>query len=336
MSSPNQDKTPINDGDDDEDEEEEDFQEEDYNDDDEDEFVPGMEDDDYDDDEENAKEANYIQGILRLDEKMNVQYKGDGFYLSSTESAPWNFFHTTTTTDAAAAKKKNGSSKQQQSSSSSSVDDSFTLTMNGFVSIADADKTKKPTPRKFQVTWKRSSQTAGAVADIMGGTNTTTAAAAKSEEEDGNKLPAIVYHIYGKQIDDDITTAPGDWVGVEFQGDLQPPPKTKKDNNNNDGKSAYSWDLLCQVRLIKNATAQAVVAATAAAAKHGKSKNDDDDEIEDADEEVDFNEVIALNEESQIPVEALRKRYQNGGGIEEEQVPPKRGKIEDDDADIGF
>jgi hypothetical protein len=303
MSSPN--KKPINQDDgDEEEEEEEEEDEEDYNDDeDEDEFVPGEDDEDDGDYEENAEEANYIQGIVSLDEKLNVQYKGDGFYLSSTASAPYHFLHA-----------KHGASAEDSSSS-------FTLIMNGYISIADTDKTKKPTPRQFQVTWQRSK---------LGEDGTTTIGIDSSTNETmaDEKMPALVYHVFGKQTHDDKTSSSAADL-VEFQGDLQPPTNDTTTN---------ACDLLCQVRVIRNnAVAHRSGGETAAAAAVAKHRKSEDDEIEDADEEVDFNEVLALNEESQIPVEALRKRYQNGGQVEIE-VPPKKGKLEDDDddADIGF
>lgn len=66
----------------------------------------------------------------------------------------------------------------------------------------------------------------------------------------------------------------------------------------------------------------------------------DEDDVYHADEAADYDEIIALNEEAEMSVEELRKRYLSAGATDERKVSPanKKPKTDDlsDDDEYGF
>jgi hypothetical protein len=108
-------------------------------------------------------------------------------------------------------------------------------------------------------------------------------------------------------------------------------------------------DYTCRLRRVITTTIAAgstpppVVAAAAAAKKssHNDDNDDDDADGEDADDDVDFDELAALHEEAGMSVDAvLNKRYRESkgdGDKGEGSARNKRGKTEtDDEEDIEF
>jgi hypothetical protein len=115
------------------------------------------------------------------------------------------------------------------------------------------------------------------------------------------------------------------------------------------GTAAAPHDFTCRMRRITTRTTTTTTAAgstpqqPAAAASAKKSRHDDDDddaEGEDADDDVDFDELAALHEEARMPVDAvLNKRYRAGEADQGDggSASKKRGKTEsDDEEDIEF
>jgi hypothetical protein len=117
-------------------------------------------------------------------------------------------------------------------------------------------------------------------------------------------LDGAVYSVFGKGTD-----ASG---AFEFFGNLHP-----------SDAHHHSIPLICQKRQVLKKSP--VVAAAVAA-----SNEDDDDD--DADEEVDYNELIALHQDAGLSVADLRKRY-HGGTPDEDQGETKKPKIQEDESD---
>jgi hypothetical protein len=153
----------------------------------------------------------------------------------------------------------------------------------------------KPSPRKLQVTFS--------VVD-----------APPTKSNDDSKLPPIYYRVSGHEID----SSGGETL--EFQGGYHA----------GDGKQV---SLVCQTRLRSNEPSAAAAAAPPAAAAAASRGDDDDDD--DFDDDVNYNELIALHEDAGLSVDALRKRMQEGGS---DSKPAKRGKStqDDDDDEDGF
>ena len=139
---------------------------------------------------------------------------------------------------------------------------------------------------------------------------------AKMPPDDGkkkasSKAAAKVYTVYGQG------------SGFELYGELPP--------GDDDGVQ-----LECRY--------QKVSAAPAAAASASAAAVSDDDDIDDVDEGVDYNELIALHEDAGMPVGELRKRVRRGADTDEASTkkpkctPPdeEEDDDDDDDDDIGF
>lgn len=139
------------------------------------------------------------------------------------------------------------------------------------------------------------------------------AAAKMADDDDEGKMAppmktsSAVYGFFGS----------GD--GFEFYGEYTP-------------KGGDSDDLECKYKVIK-ASMPAITGAAAAAASGGY---DDDDVEEDADEGVDFNELIALHEDAGMSVDQLKKRYRSGDNRKAAPAPKKVKTDDSDDDDIGF
>lgn len=141
-------------------------------------------------------------------------------------------------------------------------------------------------------------------------------AAAKLADDDDNgkmappvKASSIVYGVLGS----------GD--GFEFYGEYTP-------------KGGDFDELECKYKMIK--ASMPAVAGAAAAAASASGGYDDDDIEEDADEGVDFDELIALHEDAGMSVDQLKKRYRPGDNRKTAPAPKKAKTDDSDDDDIGF
>jgi hypothetical protein len=161
--------------------------------------------------------------------------------------------------------------------------DALIIEMTGPCDITDDESSiSKPTPRKFQVTFTVADPTS----DDLRFLNAT------ADEDESEKKPSSIIQVFGSEIEN-----PG--ITFEFRGIYAPVP---------DGKEVK---LVCQVRSTN--TIQAPVASAVAGVASAK-RTEDDDNIDDVDEDgVDYNELIALHEDSKLSVDALRKRYREQG-----------------------
>lgn len=290
-----------------------DFEEEDYiagddgDDDDDDDEVDFEPDDDADDEEHEAvaastaAETHFLDGTLRLDCECKLHYKGKGFHLQSVKKIDWNMLDRIVKPKAT---------------------DDLSLEMVGHFDIPDdAEKSdRKPTPRKLKVAWTVTEPSVdGKTAILKNG---------RGEDGDG-KMPSWFYQVYGCEMSDTRGTA-----RLEFKGGYHP----------TDGNEV---SLLCEFRMIKEPVADSAampptaMAAAAAAGAAGGDSEDEDDYSDDAEDEVDYDELIALHEDAGLSVEALRKRYQedvNGETQASHEIAKKKRKPteEEDDDDIEF
>lgn len=185
------------------------------------------------------------------------------------------------------------------------LEKSVTLEMHGTADVPISSG--KPTPRKVSVTWSVQDRPDGAMAGKS------------SNDDDDAKAPSVYYQVSGRQMDVDS----GD--SLEFQGGYHP---TR-------APSSAGVSLVCQVRMISS-KASSITAAKlpGAAAAPNVDEDDDDDE---GDDDVDHDELIALHEDANMSVEALRKRYQSNGEEDTMGSAKKRAKpTDDDDDDYGF
>jgi hypothetical protein len=296
------------------------FPEPDEDDDDEIDFVPGAEEDD-DDDEDEA--LLLLDGELSLDSNQKLRYRGEGFRLESSLPIPWNVL------DIRAAQSFKGSATQNRT---------LEFVMMGPCDLHPSQG--KPTPRTMQVTLTL--QDANSSVSILNGKGEIVGTQ-KGNEEEGltpeSKAPSVSYNIYGIQQD----ANGGDLL--EFQGAFAP---VSIDSNVDNGTSIA---LVCRVRLLPPAPAAVTTAATSPAAAVGSTAKDSSDEdFDDADDEVDYDELIALHEDAGLSVDDLRKRYHEGdGGTTTTESPSKRSRQpaaqfsssqpendDDDDDDFGF
>lgn len=184
--------------------------------------------------------------------------------------------------------------------SSSTTSMPVTIEMVGPCDIA-VDDHRKPTPRRMQVTWSQSSPA--------------------SKSDDDSKIPAVYYQVHGRQVPDESAGEE-----LEFRGGYEPVAK------------GSSVNLVCQARIMPATAKPAAVAVAAVAAAAGGGDDDDDDEDEDyddADDAVDVEELIALQQDAGMSVDDLRKRYHAGNGqngeSESSSKKPKAATGDDDD-----
>jgi len=258
---------------------------------------------DEEDDDEDDDAFPMLDGNLFLDEDQKIHYKGHGFHLTSDQVVPWNLLD---------SKVK---PKEQ----------ACHLIMNGPCDLESTGK-GKPTPRKIEVTWTLEDSSS-----LNGGENQKITALSRkkgdeSDEKNGGKMPTTYYRVFGQQID-----APEGDI-IEFKGGYHP----------TDGKKL---GLLCQARMTTSSNVAAGVAAARPAAAVASARTDKDDEDEDdlneADGQVDYDELIALHEDAGLSVDALRKRYRGPTEGADESPPKKKAASkedddDDDDDDYGF
>lgn len=181
----------------------------------------------------------------------------------------------------------------------------FTIDMDGTCDIETGSG--KPTHRVMEVTWSIGVNGSGAI------NRGKLKAEDDDDEEDGKKCaanPSVVYAVYGRQKDSKSDV-------LEFRGEHAP--------------SSKEVNLVCQVRMVlaePTVTAKAPPSAAAAA----RIAADDDDVDDEADEKVDYDELIALHQEANLSVADIQKRYREGT---DDDVKPssKKGKQADDDDD---
>lgn len=299
----------------------------DDDDDDEQDFMPGMDEDDGDDDDDVA----VLDGILSMGESNKLHYKGNGFHLISTKSVQvngdnWNPLDATTTE----GKQRDNDSKLS-SVTNSHNDNVITMMMEGECESAH---------RKFEVQWTKSSSmsfSSNHDDDDDGDNRNTrirrrmkTTRDASDDGDDDEKAPSLYCNVFGReQVDDSKTSS----SIIEFRGGYFP-PSSSSSKKNGEKKEVH---LACQIRqIMANKTNSSVACspaaasakpAPAAAAVARRGENDDDEEFDDADEELDYDELIALHQDAGLSVDALRKRYQdNGGETNDEQASKKKAK----------
>jgi hypothetical protein len=338
----------VEEEDDDEDDEDEDHYHDgdSEGDDDEAEFVPGALDED--DDEDTV--VPLLDGHLFMDKDDKLHFQGQGFHLTAAKPPSWNLL--------------NRLKKPKETM--------YTVRMEGSCDV-EIPASGNQTHRNFDVTWTASdkepaspgkSNGEGGVVHIPSPGQQSSSLPVAGLKDDGNgdekqnghddhdegqKLPPFYYTVYGHQTQtlalDDSASSGGAGEIMEFQGGYYP----------GNGKRL---PLVCRVRMVASKPASAMASAGAAAGAASKPAaaaaaahrvdDDDDDEDEDyddADDEVDYEELIALHEDAGLPVDALRKRYHSGAAtVEEEDNGKKKAKPtpksgdddDDDDSDYGF
>jgi hypothetical protein len=337
--------------DDDDDEEEDEHYDDDEDDDSEDEaeFVPGALDEEDDDD----TVVPLLDGHLFIDKDGKLHFQGQGFHLTAAKPPSWNLL----------------------SRLEKPRETMYTVRMEGTCDV-EIPTSGNQTHRNFDVTWTASEKeppspgkspnggegvvhvpspsavpvTAGLKGEDNGNGNEKQNGSNHDDDNDqGQKLPPIYYTVYGQQT---LDNSAGNGIGnehghsgavgeiMEFQGGYHP----------GNGKRL---PFLCRVRMVasKPAAASGSAAAAskpAAASAHRVDDDDDEDEdYDDADDEVDYEELIALHEDAGLPVDALRKRYHSGaGGVVQEQedsgkkkakpTPKSTDDDDDDDDEYGF
>ena len=313
--------------------------EDDDDEDDEDDFVPGVEEED-DDDDASSTVVPLLDGILYYGAQHALHYQGEGFHLASSEAAPWDILDSKVKPKA----------------------DQCEFIMTGPCDFETAGA--KATPRKLKVTFTVSEPPTNANATSTNGNHldspisrsstqgkSTESPSIQGGDDDGkhdSKAGGVYYKVFGSQIESNG----GDLM--EFLGGYY--PSSTKDKK---------VGLLCQARMIpassvsakpaaamggaSAAAASPAVAAAAAAAPSSAAARiddeDDDDEYEEADEDVDYNELIALHQDAGMSVDEIKKRYREEDGTGDSSVrensnkkrkPPPPSQEEDDDDFDGF
>lgn len=265
---------------------------------DEDEFVPGGGDDDDGDDGDDASSTvvPLLDGHLFYGAKHALHYQGEGFHLSASDPVPWNFLD----------------SKVKPRSNE------FELIMSGPCDFETAGA--KATPRTMKVTFsvltgfQNSALESNGISRKKRAAPPSPSADVTHVEPDGkqresaqdSKAPSLYYRVCGRQVD----SHGGDLM--EFMGGFHPPS-----NNDDEGRVG----LVCQVRMIvsdptkiEHKPPPAAAAAAVAAAAAARVDQEDEDEISgdegDADEDVSYNELIALHEDAGMSVADLKRRFQ--------------------------
>jgi hypothetical protein len=325
----------VEEEDDDDEEDEDHYDDDDSEDDDEAEFVPGALDEDDDDD----TVVPLLDGHLFTDKDDKLHFQGQGFHLTALKPPSWNLL--------------NRLEKPKETM--------YTVRMEGSCDV-EIPASGNQTHRNFDVTWTASEKEPSSPGKSNGegvvhvsspslpvaglkqdnGDEKQNGHGGGDDDDKGQKLPPIYYTVYGHQIIT-LDSAGNGSAGeiMEFQGGYYP----------GNGKRL---PLVCRVRMVasKPASASASAAAAskpaAAAAAHRVDDDDEDDEDEDyddADDEVDYEELIALHEDAGLPVDALRKRYHSGAAVQEQEdngkkkakpTPKSTGDDDDDDDDYGF
>lgn len=241
-----------------------------------------------DDDDACSTVVPLLDGVLYFGAQHALHYHGEGFQLAASESTSWNVLDANV----------------------KPVSDQCEVVMTGPCDFETAGA--KATPRKFKVTFTVSEPptTNGSNEHIT--KSTRGKSVIQHVEEDGkndSKSSGLYYKVFGSQIESNG----GDLM--EFLGGFYPPSTQEE-----------KVSLVCQVRMIPALTNPAAISAveiekaapTAAAAAAAPSSaaaliddEEDGDEDEEADEEVDYNELIALHEDAGISVDDLKKRYRD-------------------------
>lgn len=296
------------------------------------EFVPSP-DDEYDNeddagetdsddvDDEDAKPR--LDGILSLDQSKKLRYQGDGFRFTSLEPMKMNFLDVNTRPESSAyIFQMEGDCAIIADARSSST------------AAISAENKKLPGLRLIQVTLSSQGSDDSLLDDSIGKATKPTSKLKKCDDSDSDqdvrdqKESFREFRIYGKQLE----STESDGMLLEFSGVFRPTVE-----------NANSASLISQIRFIPanndTSTANSPNRATAAATGY-KRKCDSEDYYDKDEDEVDYDELIALHEDAGLSVEAIRKRYQNGGGDEAGMGQPTKRKSttedEEEDDDIGF
>jgi hypothetical protein len=312
------------------DEDDEDEDDDDDDDDDEAEFHPGIDDvtdddeddyqqDDDDDDDDDDSEAvrwkgklSFANGTLKYS---GVTSEGNSFLVHSkkSESLYWNWYCPTAT------KQEDQSPRMR------------TISLEGTPSNVSITITATDQKQQQQQQQQHSNKN---LKDDQDRDENDGKMAAKMPPTEGKKqatsaaLPTwMIYSVYGQ----------GD--GFELYGELLPHALSHPDKQTDDEVST-SVPLECRYR----STTQHQHAARAAAVATAVS--DDDDDIVDADQGVDYNELIALHEDAGMTVGEIRKRFGRRADATANEESNKKAKTipevekddddDDDDEDVGF
>jgi hypothetical protein len=306
------------------DETEDDDDDDDDDDEDEDEFIPGADDDDVvesDSDNEDDAIVPLIDGILSLDQSQKLHYRGDCFHLVSTESVQWNLLDGT--------KRPLTSIYEFQMEGDCDIGSNQNNCCRSDSIISGLEENQKLNCKKFHVTWSvQSPEDVVLHNDNKRGTNGKAKLKRGDDDDDyvDQKLPAFVCHVYMKEIH---TTESKETSVVELNGACNP---ILDDSN--------SVNLACRVVFspISNNSSVAMSPNRATAASASKRRrHDSDDDDYNSNDEVDYDELIALHEDAGLPVATIQKRYRGdaGGGATQKNIF-KSIPDEDDDDDIGF
>jgi hypothetical protein len=309
----------------------------DDDDDDEDEFDPDHEEESDGDEEFEAEEddEDYVmmKGTLARHDGRLI-YKGhilaEAFELKSMQHPlHWSIHHPTKTTAEETSPQRMRTIPMYGNIGKCSTKVDLVITRNetkgdSFKPVAGAKKSDSDDDDDDTILAKPAAKKSGDIDGDDAKMPSEPAAAQKSDIDDAKmsskpssrdeKLPATqngvnasdgaVYSVFGKGTD-----ASG---AFEFFGNLNP-----------SDAHHHSIPLLCQKR-------QVLKKSPAAAAAVAASNQDDDDD--DADEEVDYDELIALHQDAGLSVADLRKRY-HGGTPDEDQGGTKKPKIQEDESD---
>ena len=315
-----------NDNNDNEDDYEEDFDDDDDSD--EGDFVPGADDDS---DDEAAASTIQVQGTLRLD-------ADDKLVLSSSSSDNGLgvvVMHVVSTEPLTV------------DLASSSTSEPLVVVLEGTL---DVEASPTPPRRKLQLTFVAANDSMTNGTPKKGGLKSTgddedeedaKKPAATTAGDVGSSLPAAAaavhvrhYQVFGRELlDSDKPQA----ELLELKGSVAISKLFHSD------KEPVS--LVCDARLVSSKPAAAATTtaspAVAAARKsdlyHGDNDDDDEDDLDaDADDEVDYDELIALHEEAGLPVEQLRKRLQQQEDDDNDKKRAKPSAQEEEEDYDGF
>jgi hypothetical protein len=332
--------------DDEEDYDEADFDdddnEEDEEEDDNDEYVDDYAEDDSDDDNDvDAPTESILEGKLSIDDEFKLNYKGNAFNFTSIKPLDFNIL------DAHA--------KPPQQVLENNVH--YLFEMDGTCDIIDDDSThdgdkisgsspekSHPTRRRIQVTWTEQNDESkletepqklkGRLKDDEGFDDVDDDQPKKASAQ---LKSSKIYQLYGKEIQ---SSELNDNKLLELKGDYKPV---------NEFSTESITILVSHIRYVdaeieKISVVNSSPSTTAAASRLSNDNSDDDDY---GDTGVDYDELIALHEDANIPVESVRKRLRNGTDNGNDTTPKKfkpppssrqdedDDEIDDDD-DVGF
>ena len=324
-----------NDDDDDDEDDEAEF-EPGHDDDDEDEDDDGGDDDDDDDDEEFEDEADdyvLMKGTLSRHDGQLI-YKGhvlaDTFELKSRQHPlHWSLHHPTKTSA------DESSSPRMRTIPMHGMIGKYSATVDLTITRNDSNGDSMSSKKLVAAVKHDNDEDKDHDGTTMPAKKPPSQTTNGDDDDDGKKMPskppmndgklpssltdgkkaaptnATVYSVFGKGTDSS--------GAFEFFGSLHP----------SDARH-HAIPLECQKRQVLKTTIGGAVATAAAAAVSNEDNDYEDDD--DADEEVDYNELIALHQEAGLSLADLRKRY-HATPDQADQGERKKPKTHDEESD---